>query len=106
MDPTGVLAILATEIHRVKRDGPVLVGIDGIDAAGKSTLADELVPVLEAAHCHVVRASIDGFHNPRERRLARGAFSPDGYFYDSFNYAFLVDRFIKPAKAARHSTML
>jgi uridine kinase len=106
MDPAEVPPTLAAEIDRVKRNGAVLVGIDGIDAAGKTTLADELVRPLEALRRHVVRASLDGFHNPRERRLARGEFSPEGYFHDSFDYAPLVDRFIKPAKTARHRTTL
>lgn len=106
MDPTGVLQTLAAEIDRVKRDGVVLVGIDGIDAAGKTTLADELGRPLEMLGRHVVRASVDGFHNPRERRLARGEFSPDGYFHDSFDYACLVEQFIRPAKAARQRTTL
>lgn len=106
MDPAEVLPTLAAEIARVKRDRALLVGIDGIDAAGKTTLACELVPPLEALRRHVVRASLDGFHNPRKRRLARGAFSPEGYFHDSFDYALLVERFIKPAKTARHRTTL
>lgn len=106
MDPAEVLPTLAAEIARVKRDGALLVGIDGIDAAGKTTLAGELVPPLEALRRHVVRASLDGFHNPREQRFIRGAFSPEGYFHDSFDYAFLVEQVIKPAKAARHRTTL
>jgi uridine kinase len=106
MDPAEVLPTLAAEIARVKRDRALLVGIDGIDAAGKTTLACELVPPLEALQRHVVRASLDGFHNPRRHRLARGEFSPEGYFHDSFDYGFLVERFIKPAKAARHRTKL
>ena len=106
MDPAEVLPTLAAEIARVKRDGALLVGIDGIDAAGKTTLADELVSPLEALGSHVVRASLDGFHNPRKRRLARGELSPEGYFHDLFDYALLVEQFIKPAKAAQHCTTL
>ena len=106
MDPAEVLPTLAAEIARVKRDRALLVGIDGIDAAGKTTLADELVSPLEALGSHVVRASLDGFHNPRKRRLARGELSPEGYFHNSFDYALLVEQFIKPAKAAQHCTTL
>src|SRR5450759_1567169 len=40
---------------------PLRVAIDGIDAAGKTTLADELAPLIEAQGRPVIRASIDGF---------------------------------------------
>ena len=65
---------------------PVRVAIDGVDAAGKTSLADELVIPLQALGRPVIRASVDGFHNPRSIRYRRGADSPEGYFRDSFNY--------------------
>ena len=39
------------------------VAIDGVDGAGKTTLPDELAPVIEGAGRGVVRASIDGLGN-------------------------------------------
>ncbi len=58
--------------------GTLRVAIDGIDAAGKTTLADELAELLDRADCQVLRASIDGFHHPasvrgRSRGLETGA---------------------------------
>lgn len=80
---------LAERIAAIEQTHPVRVAIDGIDAAGKTTLADELVGPLEARGRTVIRASIDGFHRPRAERYRRGGESPEGYFEDSFDYAAL-----------------
>ena len=45
---------------------------------------------------HVIKASIDGFHNPRSIRYKRGKYSPKGYYYDSFNYDAIVTLLLKP----------
>jgi uridine kinase len=63
------------------------VAVDGADAAGKTTLADEPALGLQACGRTVIRASIDGFHRPREERYRRGEDSPEGYYEDSFDYA-------------------
>lgn len=72
------------------------VGINGIDAAGKTTLADELEPLIKARGRPVIRATIDGFHNPRAVRYARGPLSPQGYFQDSFNLQALIGSLLAP----------
>lgn len=72
------------------------VAIDGPDTAGKTTLADELALLLDRSGREVIRASIDGFHRPRADRLSRGAESPEGYFYDSFDYAALEAGLLVP----------
>jgi uridine kinase len=48
-------------------------------------LADELVEPLRSRGRSVVRASIDGFHNPRKVRHRQGRASPKGYYEDSFD---------------------
>ena len=55
------------------------VGIDGVDGAGKTTLADTLADALEAAGIAVIRASVDGFHHPRAVRYRLGRESPEGF---------------------------
>lgn len=74
-------AILAERASGV----PLRVGIDGIDASGKTTLSDHLARALRASGQVVLRASIDRFHNPRVVRYQRGADSPEGYYLDSFD---------------------
>jgi uridine kinase len=89
-DPhAAVVAELADRIEALRRPHPVRVAIDGIDAAGKTTLADELASVLRRRGREVVRVSADGFHRPRAERYRRGELSPEGYYHDSFDYAAL-----------------
>ena len=82
----AVLEQLAARIAAEWREHPLRVAIDGRDAAGKTTLADELAPLVERRGRPVVRASIDGFHRPRAERYRRGRESAAGYYLDSFDY--------------------
>jgi uridine kinase len=86
MNRSDALVELSRRISALERPHPVRVAVDGVDAAGKTILADELARRLHLSGERVIRASIDGFHNPREMRYRRGADSPDGYFQDSFDY--------------------
>jgi uridine kinase len=81
-----VLEQIADQILAVERSHPVRVGIDGLSAAGKTTMADELVVPLARCKRPVIRASIDDFHRPAEERYRRGRFSPEGYYLDTFDY--------------------
>lgn len=83
--------ILALPAHSIVR-----VGIDGVDGVGKSTFADELAPLLANTDRPVIRASVDGFHNPRAVRYQRGPHSPEGFYYDSYNYAQLKAVLLDP----------
>jgi uridine kinase len=87
----GRLAETAAQLSRSR--SRVLVAVDGPDAAGKSTLADRLA---EALPVPAVRASIDGFHQPRELRYARGELSAEGYYRDSFDYPALLGGCLRP----------
>lgn len=71
------------------------VAIDGVDAAGKTTLADELVAPIEKLGRPVIRASVDGFHRPRRERYRRGRDSPEGYYHDSFDYESLREELLE-----------
>lgn len=95
-----VLGAVAGAIVAIRCGHPVRVAIDGVDAAGKSMFADELAATLRAG-CDrtIVRASIDGFHNPRSVRLARGPDAPDGYYYDSFDLDALIRGLLLPLGA-------
>ncbi len=96
MYPFDLLHHLAERIAAVPCSHPLRVGIDGIDASGKTTLADELVAPLQALGRPVLRASLDDFHNPRAMRYRRGPDSPEGYFYDSFDYPRLRTLLLDP----------
>lgn len=69
-----VVAEVASGIEAMVDDlaRPVLVGVDGVDGAGKSTFADELAAALAERGGAVRRASVDGFHHPLAHRRAEG----------------------------------
>lgn len=87
---------LTDRIIRIELPHPTRVAIDGVDAAGKTTLADALAVVLRDRGKQVIRASIDGFHNPASIRYQKGKTSPEGYYQDSFNYAALLESLLIP----------
>lgn len=87
---------LAASIAAVRLEHPTRVAIDGVDGVGKTSLADELVAPLTRMGRPVVRASVDGFHRPRQARYGRGADSPEGYFLDSFDYTALLSELLDP----------
>lgn len=91
-----VLDKLVSRIIQIEQPHPLRVAIDGPDAAGKTTLAEALATVLQTHGRPVIRASIDGFHNPARIRYRRGAASPEGYYYDSFNNQALVESLLVP----------
>jgi len=86
---TRLLARLEDEILGRRGEGVLRVGIDGVDGAGKTTLADALAGRLRASAVPVIRASVDGFHNPKATRYRLGRGSPEGFFLDSYDYAAL-----------------
>ena len=73
-----------------------IVGVDGIDGAGKSTFADELAGVLRARGVATDRASIDSFHRPRAQRWAAGRTSPVGFYRDSHDLDQLHSHLLAP----------
>ena len=96
-----LLSKLAHEITGIRLDRPIRVGIDGLSAAGKTTLADELAP--RVALCRpCVRASIDDFHLPGHKyRSIRGDFTPSSSYTDSYDYETFARVLLEPLAAAR-----
>ncbi len=95
-DRQRLLDQLAHAIAAASRPHPLRVALDGVDAAGKTSLADDLVGPLRTRGCPVIRASLDSFHRPRAIRHRRGALSPEGYYYDSFDYPALKSLLLEP----------
>jgi len=87
---------IATVVTELPLHRPLRIAIDGRDGAGKTTLADEFIQPLRSRGREVIRASVDGFHNPRALRYLRGRYSPQGYFRDSFNYDALREFILEP----------
>ena len=82
----SLLARLADAVAGFHPDRRIRIAIDGVDGAGKTTLADALAPLVAARGRPVIRASVDDFHHPQRVRYARGRYSPDGFYLDSYDY--------------------
>lgn len=95
MTRVEMLKRLAGLIVDGRRPHPVRVAIDGIDAAGKTALADELTDAVKTQSRPVIRATIDSFHKPRSERYRRGRYSPEGYYHDSFDYESVRDELLE-----------
>lgn len=96
MRRADLLEQTATYLVSVQCPHPLRVAVDGVDAAGKTTLADKLVQPLQTRGRPVIRASVDGFHNRRTERYRQGVNSPEGYYLDSYNYDAFIRNLLGP----------
>jgi uridine kinase len=101
MEPSELFSKIIGEVESRKGDVVFMVGIDGVDAAGKTTFAASLSEELRKRNHNVIEASMDGFHNPREIRYKQGKDSPEGYYRDSFNINAVMVLLIEPLRDGR-----
>jgi len=85
---------LATIILGLRLPHPARVAFDGVDAAGKTTFANEVAAVLKHGTRHIIQASIDRFHYPSHIR--RHDDSGEGYFRCSYDYPALIESLLAP----------
>lgn len=81
----ALLNDLSDELAAQHRGPRIMVAVDGVPGAGKTTFADAWAEVLRERGVAVVRASIDDFQRPRAERYARGRDSAEGYYRDAFD---------------------
>lgn len=91
-----LLGTLADRLAAQPAAPALRVAVDGVDGAGKTTFADELAEVLRNRGRTVIRASIDGFHAPRDVRYRRGRASPEGFYRDSYDLEGLRSALLDP----------
>jgi uridine kinase len=98
MTETRAAAIrqLAVGVSAVNPRHPTRVAVDGITAAGKSTLVAELGVVVDQMGRPVVTLSMDDFHRPRADRYRRGRRSAVGYYEDAYDFSAFVDHVLVP----------
>lgn len=94
LDAASALKWLRAQIR--PRVGRTLVGVDGVDGAGKTTFADELAELLRESGLDVIRISMDDYLNPQSKRYAQGRASAKGYFEDSYDYGRFSDEVLEP----------
>ncbi len=92
----AVLERVARAVLERPSAGTLRVGIDGVDGAGKTMLADELRDVLIPCRRPLIRAGVDAFHNPKPVRYRLGRHSPEGFYRDSYDYATLTKVLLDP----------
>ncbi len=83
-------------LTKLKADPVLRVAVDGVDGSGKTTFADALAAELVKRGSRVIRASVDGFHNPRALRYQKGRDSPAGFFEDSYDYSRFIELLMRP----------
>jgi uridine kinase len=99
MSVNGLVEHITIQIENIKKyNNPLLVSIDGVDTSGKTTLSRSLAEYLSKRGHSIIQASIDGFHNPAEKRHRLGSKSPEGYYRDSFDYDSLNYCLIEPLR--------
>lgn len=82
----SVLRQLLAQIREINSGGRGLIAVDGLDGAGKTVLAEELVQLAAQDGLRPVASlSIDGFHHPRPVRYAKGR-GPESFYRDSYDY--------------------
>ncbi|GGI13757.1 uridine kinase [Gottfriedia solisilvae] len=91
-----LISEIANRILNLKLPHPIRVGVSGITASGKTTLANELMEELQVRNMDVVRTSIDNFHNPRAVRYRQGKESAIGYYEDAHDYNSFKQKLLIP----------
>jgi uridine kinase len=92
----ALLAAIAGILCELHPDRRILVGVDGVDGAGKTTFADDLATETCRRARKVIRASTDGFHRPAAQRYRLGRGSPEGFYRDSYDYDRLRSDLLDP----------
>ncbi|MFJ8075241.1 uridine kinase [Streptomyces sp. NPDC096176] len=67
-------------------EGRLLVGIDGLTAAGKTSFGHELAETVAAAGRPALRATLDDFKNPWKDRHLYDRESGEGYYRNAYDY--------------------
>lgn len=88
---------LRARILGIKHPGrSSIIGIDGVDLSGKTSLSNELAEMITKTSQKVILIHVDDFLQPSEIRNQRGKFSPIGFYEDYFDFSTLFDCILLP----------
>jgi phosphoglycolate phosphatase-like HAD superfamily hydrolase/uridine kinase len=86
------------EIERKKENNkPFVIGIGGIDGAGKTSFAESLERYLVTHKYETQPVHLDDFHNPKAVRYA-GTDEADNYYHRSFNINLIMEKLLNPLR--------
>ena len=94
-------SILATLKIGLQANQKLILSVDGIDAAGKTTFAKRLKMELKKRELQCETISLDDFHNPKSIRYQKGEYSAVGFYEDSYDYDVFIFETILPFKEGK-----
>lgn len=92
---SAVVGRLATHVLSLGSDR-LRVAIDGLTAAGKTSLGHELAEKIRAAGRPVLRASLDDFKKPWREAHLYDRTSGEGYYRNAFDYTAITTLLLEP----------
>jgi uridine kinase len=96
MQRKELIKIIVNEIEKLQFEHPIRVGVSGITASGKSTLAQEIALEIVSRGYLCIKASIDDFHNPKKLRYSQALSLAHAYYENAHDYDALRERLLKP----------
>lgn len=69
MNIDEVIAIITSKRQELSQTASLLVAISGIDASGKSTMAQQVVEGLKSQGLNAALIGLDAWHHPPEKRF-------------------------------------
>lgn len=94
------LAVITSARQALSPSISLLVALSGIDASGKSTIAQEIVERLRISGLNAILVGLDPWHNAPEKRFSKDA--PAEHFYQhAFRFPELFELLIDPLRHTR-----
>jgi HAD superfamily hydrolase (TIGR01549 family) len=87
--------ILKETREKKPKDKAFVIGVNGIDGAGKTQFAEALEVFLKTQGELTQSIHLDDFHNPKAIRYA-GSDQADNYYNRSFNTGLIIDKLLAP----------
>jgi len=91
-----LIKLIVCEIEKLRLEHPIRVGVSGITASGKSTLAQEIALEIISRGYPCIKTSIDDFHNPKKLRYCEAQSLAHAYYENAHDYDALIERLLKP----------
>ncbi|MBN2392266.1 MAG: hypothetical protein JXR84_16175 [Anaerolineae bacterium] len=97
MKPEALFSIIARRLDEYSQPRAQIVGINGVDTAGKTCFAQDFAVFLQTQGRDAILIHGDDFHNPRAIRR-QGTDPVRGYIDHAFNLRFLERELLAPAR--------